>query len=47
MLEVFCDKFYGWGYMEFSKLDQHIKQTLKKTLIAKKIYIAKLGSYVK
>ena len=25
MLEVFCEKFHGWGYIEFSKLDKYIR----------------------
>ncbi len=46
MLEVFCDEFYRWGYIEFSKLDQYIKKAFKETFMAKKTYMGKLGDYV-
>ncbi len=41
ILEVFRDEFYGWGYIEFSKLDRHIRRALRKTLMAKGIYMGK------
>lgn len=46
ILKVFYDKFYGWKYMKFSKLDQDIRNALKKTFMAKKIYIGSLNSYI-
>ena len=46
MLKVFRDEFYRWGYTEFSKLDQHIRQTFKETLMAKGIYIGQPSSHV-
>lgn len=32
--------------MEFNKLDLHIRETFKKTFIAKKIYLDKLSCHV-
>ena len=32
--------------MEFSKLDQHIRNALKKTFLAKKIYIGIPNGYI-
>ena len=46
ILKVFCDKFYGWKYTEFSKLDQNIRQVFKKTFMAKKIYMDRLSGYI-
>lgn len=46
MLKIFCNKFYGWGYIAFSKLDQHIRGIFKKSIIAKKIYIDILNSHI-
>ena len=46
MLEVFRDEFYGWGYIEFSKLDQHIKEALKKTFMIKKIYVSTPNDHI-
>lgn len=46
MLKVFYDEFYGWGYTKFSKLDRHIRRTLKKTFVAKKIYISIHNGYI-
>lgn len=46
MLKVFCNKFYRWNYTEFSKLDHHIRETLKKTFMAKKIYIDTLNNHI-
>ena len=46
MLEVFCNKFYRWGYTEFSKLDRHIRGLLRDTFMAKGIYIGKPSGHV-
>lgn len=46
MLEVFYEEFYGWGYIEFSKLDQNVRQVFKKTFMTKRIYISRLSSHV-
>lgn len=46
MLEVFYEEFYGWGYIEFSKLDQNVRQVFKKTFMTKRIYISRLNSHV-
>lgn len=46
MLEVFREKFYGWRYIEFSKLDKYIRQVLKETLMTKSIYISRPGSHI-
>lgn len=46
MLKVFYNKFYKCGYTEFSKLNQDIRQTFKKTLMAKEIYMGSSDSYV-
>ena len=46
MLEVFRNEFYGWGYTEFSKLDQHIRGLLKDTFMAKEIYMGKPSGHV-
>lgn len=46
MLEVFCKKFHKWKYIEFSKLDQNIRQILKKTFMAKEIYMNRPNTYV-
>lgn len=41
ILEVFCNEFHGWGYMEFSRLDEHIRGAFKKTFMTKRIYMDK------
>lgn len=41
MLEVFCEGFHRWRYIDFSRLDRNIKQVLKKTFIAKGIYMGR------
>lgn len=46
ILEVFHDEFYRWRYMEFSKLDQHIRKAFKKTFMTKEIYIGTSNSYI-
>lgn len=46
MLEVFHKQFYKWGYIDFCKLDYHIKGGLKEIFMAKKIYISKLDNYI-
>ena len=46
MLGVFCDEFHGWGYTKFSKLNQHIRDTLKETFMAKGIYMDTPNGYV-
>lgn len=46
MLKDFYNEFYGWGYTGFKKLDQYIRQTFKKSLIAKEIYMGQLSSYI-
>ncbi len=47
MLEIFREEFHGWGYTEFSKLDRHIRRALKKTLMAKGIYLDKPSGSIK
>ena len=39
ILEVFYEEFHGQEYTKFSKLDQNIKQVLKETLMAKRLYV--------
>ena len=46
MLEVFCKEFYGWRYTEFSRLDRHIRETLKETFMAKEIYMGTPNGHV-
>lgn len=46
MLEVFYKNFHRWGYIEFSRLDQNIRQVFKETFIAKRIYINRLSGHV-
>lgn len=46
MLEVLRNEFQGWGYTEFSKLDQHIRETLKETFMAKGIYMGTPSDHV-
>ena len=46
IFEVFCKEYYRWGYTEFIKLDQHIRQAFKETLIAKGIYMGQPSSHV-
>ena len=46
ILKVFHNEFHGWRYMEFNRLDHHIKITLKETLIAKEIYIGITNSHI-
>ena len=46
MLEVFCEEFYGWGYTEFSRLDRNIRQVLKETFLARKIYMGSPSDHV-
>ena len=46
ILEVFCEKFHGWGYIEFSMLDKYIRQVFKKTFMAKRIYMSRPSSHV-
>ena len=46
MLEVFREEFQGWGYMEFSKLDRHIRGALKETFMAKGIYMGRPSDHV-
>ena len=46
MLEIFCKEFYGLGYIEFSRLDQYIRQVLKETFMTKDIYLGRPGSHV-
>ncbi len=46
MLDVFHNKFHRWEYMEFSKLDWYIRGILKKTFMAKKIYIDTPNGYI-
>ena len=46
ILEVFCEEFHGWGYIEFSKLDRNIRQVLKETFMAKGIYMGRPSGHV-
>ncbi len=46
MLKVFYDKFYGWEYTEFSKLDRNIRGAFKETFIAKEIYISTHNGHI-
>ena len=46
MLEVVREEFYGWGYIEFSRLDQNIQRILKKTLMAKRIYMDRPSGHI-
>lgn len=46
MLDIFHNKFYKWEYMEFSKLDRHIKGTFKETFMIKKIYMGIPNGYI-
>ena len=46
MLEVFREEFHGWGYTEFSKLNQHMRSALKKTFMVKGIYIGTYNDYI-
>ena len=46
MLEVFREEFHGWGYTEFSRLDQNIRRILKETLMAKGIYMGRPSGHV-
>ena len=44
--EVFYEEFQEWSYMEFSKVDQYIREALKETFMAKKIYIGRPSGHV-
>ena len=46
MLEVFREEFHGRGYTEFSRLDQYIRQILKETFMAKRIYMGKPSGHI-
>lgn len=46
MLKLFCVKFQEWGYIEFNKLDQDIREILKKEFIAKKIYMSTSNDHI-
>lgn len=46
ILKVYYKKFYEQQYIKFGKLNQHIRQILKQTLIAKEIYIGKSSGYI-
>ena len=46
MLEVFHEKIYRWGYIEFSRLNQNIRQVLKETFMAKRIYMGRPSGHV-
>ena len=46
MLEVFCEEFYGWGYIEFSRLDRNIRRVLKETFMVKRIYMGKPSGHI-
>ena len=46
MLEVFCEEFHRWEYIEFSRLDKYIKQILKETFMTKRIYKDRPNSHV-
>ena len=46
MLEVFREEFHGWGYTKFSRLDRNIRRVLKKTFMAKGIYMDRPSGHV-
>ena len=46
MLKVFRDEFHGWGYTEFSKLDQHIRGAFKEIFMAKGIYLGTPNGHI-
>ena len=45
MLEIFCEKFYGWGYTEFSKLDKYKRRVFNETLMTKGVYMGRPGGH--
>ncbi len=46
MLDVFREEFHVWGYMEFSKLDWHIRSALKETFMVKEIYVGTPNGHI-
>ena len=46
MLKVFRNEFHGWKYTEFSRLDQHIRDALKETFMAKGIYMGTANGHI-
>ncbi len=47
ILEVFHKEFHGWGYTEFSKLNQHVREAFQETFMAKKIYMGRPNVHLK
>lgn len=39
ILDIFYDKFYGYRYIEFSKLNEYIRKALKKKFMTIVIYV--------
>ena len=46
MIEIFREEFHGWGYTQFSRLDQNIRQVLKETFMTKGIYMGRSSSHI-